>query len=367
MIYSFHFIGDRKRTPLDKFLNEIDRKLTLFKKHTDNTNNLYEKEYKELKSENEEQYKRSLFEANAEFDKLVAGGGYNTDEDLQFAWHASGGSSVDSYFQDEDEALFDRFNTMKDYFYKSSLSSLYALLESELRALCGILKLSYNKKISLQNLNDKDYLTAIVTYLELVIEVETYTLESYITKFRRLQFIRNKIMHNGGVIPEEEREKFSKEIIYNESAICLIESSTVFIKNVQLIENNLQLIRDFFYELRWVLDKKSDYSILTHNLTFFFEQFSKKIKVSILEVSQQRNFIKCHLVYDSSELQLLFFCNISFLKAKVKDTVIISQLTNEILIELLSNLEWPSGIIHDNILTGYLSDKNCKVKFMLYE
>ena len=115
--------------------------------------------------------------------------------------HASHISGMDSLYynaQSQDESINQRFEALYHYFTKSSLAQAYALLESELRSFCNHLQSSLGYKIGLEHLKQKDYLQSMSNYLELVADLEMAALKQY---FSQIQFLRNKIMHNGGEFP----------------------------------------------------------------------------------------------------------------------------------------------------------------------
>ncbi|MEV4887667.1 hypothetical protein MRBLMN1_006259 [Chitinophaga ginsengisegetis] len=373
MDFVFYFIGEREKSSLDHFFIEIEKKILLYQRHTATTSELYEREYKELKLNLDSQYNQEMKQANRSYEKIIAKGDFPDDEEAHsIAWHESGCDAIEYSFRYEEETLGERFEEIKDYFYKSTISTLYALLESELRFLCNLLKISFSKRLALQNLSDKDYLKSILTYLELVIEVQITSLHSFITKFQQLQFLRNKIMHNGGVIVDEEYEKLQNAITTSEEMISIqnVDGNKVIkINSVKYIDKYNFLIRDFFYELRWLIDETSGYQMLTEKFTFLFGYMAKETSVKITEVNKARNLIRSEIISQKEGLQFSLNCNISIIKSSKNEIELLNQTSGISRVEdLFKQLKGRPDILFEDILTGYVPlNMNSKIKITIYE
>lgn len=112
---------------------------------------------------------------------------------------------------------------------KSAFVSLYGFLENELDKLCVLFKSTENFKIDLKDINGSGIERA-TKYLEKVAEVCTKKHLIEWAKIRRIQKIRNLIVHNGGKLVDIEGKIREQELKIINDEVLLDGEDEVFIK-----------------------------------------------------------------------------------------------------------------------------------------
>lgn len=97
---------------------------------------------------------------------------------------------------------------------ESLIITIYNFLESELNQLCEIIAESIDSKIRLKNLHGKGINRALL-YLSKVAEFEMSKMGSEISYIKKVNLLRNQIVHSGGVLPEDTDHKLNIFVTQN--------------------------------------------------------------------------------------------------------------------------------------------------------
>lgn len=97
---------------------------------------------------------------------------------------------------------------------ESIIITIFNLLESKLNDLCDILSSSVNKKIKLNDLNGKG-ITRTYNYLTKVYDFDLSKLNPEWEYIKNVNQLRNNIVHNGAILPEDHNHKLNKFVTAN--------------------------------------------------------------------------------------------------------------------------------------------------------
>lgn len=207
----WYFFLERKTSPAEKAFKSVIDRLKLYEQHTTSTTTLYRREFTEAKKQIDIDEKAAVVAAKQRYNDIL--GGSERHEDHDWAMHVSGLDELDHHYYTVRESQAERFVEMADFFNKSSLVSLYGLLETDLRRLCFMLQTVFNKKIGVDMLSDRNYLQAFLEYFEFVIELPITQLEPHIVKLKELQQLRNRIVHDGALFSKKQKDKRLEDMV----------------------------------------------------------------------------------------------------------------------------------------------------------
>lgn len=367
------FLNPRKVYPLEHFFVEIIEKINLYEQHSKATIILYEKEKTDILKKSKESYDAAIKVANKEYSRILQENG-NDEFAHSFAMHESGIDFLQYYYQNEEEEISIRFKKMNNYFTKSSLVLEYALLESELRGLCNLLQTSFQNRISLNDLSEKDYLKSIFTYLDLVINLPIKELaDNFKDDFKELQFLRNKIMHNGGeFLSANPNQELNLIINKNNNTISLekLENNSLLL-NVEMnyvIKFYIE-IKSFFTQLLWLLDQKLNFTILLNRFHHLFLFLASDLLISNLRLKTIGNIkevkFELHSKLESKEFSIE--CNLILKHTAKNNFEILDQVgTIDKLKRLKDHIDKDPSILLSQTL-GIFKDSRCNnVKLIIY-
>ncbi|MEH6711672.1 MAG: hypothetical protein V7733_10690 [Paraglaciecola polaris] len=129
---------------------------------------------------------------------------------------------------------------------KSILISVYSVLEINLNQLCRLYSKVIDSDIVLEDLGEKDNIKRAQIYLTKVARVDFPLEHNSWTEIKKIQQIRNKLVHDNGNIPSGN----SKLVRYikNNTSLELDDSNRVVIRR-GYIEHCISIFSDFFQEL----------------------------------------------------------------------------------------------------------------------
>jgi len=361
-----------KFSPLELFFDDIKEKTALNEQHLFTTMNLYKKEFHEVKDKLTQEYKAAMATAKATYNKILEETG-----DERFASHDSGMDEIPEHFDHREEVIKKRFLELISYFNKSSLVLFYSLLESELRHLCNLLYTIFGKRITLEHLNNNDYLSSIISYLDLVIEIDVADLDGYISKFKEIQYIRNRFVHEGGEFLRERENKQLHQILNkNKDLLKLTDSSnpgyqTLRVQKIKYIIEYYDLLKYFFNDLLWLVEKKRNYSIIVGRLRFLFGFISENVIVRINGImpTKKGKQITCEIESEEEGKSFRLNCKITMVQSKKDEFKPIDQTDNSIpnLDRMLKYLEYHPEIITKGALGIFMpSNSPCTVSMTVY-
>ncbi|RWY53950.1 hypothetical protein [Mucilaginibacter gilvus] len=384
----WYFLFLKKKSAIDIYFFDLQQMLTMHEFNAETTTKLYRAEYKQAKAELEKEFNVALQEAKKIYDSHYDPTSENDEESHYLASYESGHDEIEQNHQIDDEQLTYRFSTMADYFNKSSLVITYAMFENQLRRYCDLLRLIFGKRLSVEDLDDRNYVKTCLNYLEKVIEVDIKSLEYLETKFKDLQYLRNRIMHNGGEFHEGKNEDLERIINASNGSLELIKSQEPYEEFKEDVENKLPklnllrvkkneylhqyfgIIAVFFQELLWLTDAKLKYKILKQRLLFLLGFSSKRLKIidiKVVHIAKGRQ-VKASLFSDDITDAIKFNCTITITRANKNQLTIINQIDGHSkLTRLVDHLNSRPEIIFDEIFQGFnLSSKSQNFNIIFY-
>lgn len=264
--FDLHDVKNSYKSPFAKAYEGIGTKLTLLEKHIESSENLYYKE----RNENLEELKRIELwaeqEVKKEYQRLIELG-----EESEVAWElaefSQSGNNPEDIHEKEYE-IMEYFSSLIDLYNKSFLVSLYGFLESEFKQLCEIACTVWAYRIKPEDLKDKNHIASYKKYFDLVVNLPPESIEilkTYIDFFQSYQLLRNKIVHEGGIIESIPDDLKKEKISYNSSTKQFSICDSEFLISFAL------KIGDFFDDLHIILEEKEDFKFLKDSLISFFE------------------------------------------------------------------------------------------------
>lgn len=340
MRYPYYFFIEEKNeyTELEKLVKDFLLKIELFEKQFDLTIKLYISEYNnELNKFNEdfrfiEKKRKEIYDQA--YDELK---GDEADEYRDsYADQMSGLSTFDYESNMEKDYLKKRFLDFLDQYSKTVLIQLYSLIENKLKEICDILSIDFYKKIKYEHLDSRNYLDTSINYLKLVIEIPTDSLESYITKLKDIQFIRNKVIHDEAKFSNEKKAQIRKIVRENEEVMELLElNSNLFlrIRKKKYILDLFVLIKEFFEEVIWLIDSKQEYIIFKKGLKHWFGVIANNICIKNFKVTKalkSKKNIEFEIEFKKlNNLKYKYKCRMSIKQSKKNSLEITDQTENE--------------------------------------
>jgi hypothetical protein len=372
--FSMYFLDGSELGVLEKFFIQVQQKLLIYKRHTQTTVNLYQEEFKERLAGHQQNSQEALQKANEAYSRYyeeIDGDDYDKHS---FAAHESGIDEIRHHFAMEEEALKQNFVEMADHYNKSALSTLYALMEAELRRYCAHLQTYYHKRISLERFEQGDYFRSIVEYFDQVIELNTASLQPYLTRLVTLQYLRNKIMHNGGEFPIPAPEFLEGNVKTSDGGLRLEELPDEALQILRVKSKYVipyyELIGELFKEMFRILHEKEGCSFLSGRLAYLFRFLAPDCTVTYLE----QKAIKAGTQYlfrvasPASEPPFSFLCKYSLSEAAKDEVVFTDQLENSTdnLARLMTGLAGRSDILQQAMAGFTDTEKSYRYEFLLY-
>lgn len=372
---SHFFDSETKMSALQKFNIAVHRKIAIYRINSKKTRELYKKEFLEIDAKNRKDFSEANGQAAIKYKEVFAE--IEGDEHLKhsYADHESGYREIGIHYELTEEALKMDFMEMADNFNKSSLIVQYALLESELRRLCGLLKDILKKRIALSDIEAGDYLNSIYNYLDKVIEIEMDSILPFQNKFKDIQYIRNRIVHNGGEFSLEANDTLDQFVESHKGSVKLEVLKHENIRILRMPKNDVvsqfyDLTHDFFGELFWVIERKRSYVTLIERITFLFAFLSGKTCVKLIEsniVNKGRQFV---FKIDTNDGTIADFnCKLTIRSAKKSAVSLINQLDkHEMIDRLVDQLSNHNSVVMEDVLQGfYRPDLSVEIELLLYQ
>jgi hypothetical protein len=282
----FHFMNNKREIGLlEKSFLDIKNQLSLHEKQHLNTVKSYLKNRQEELEALEERYVKVEKEAKKSYDEALETETPDNESNIAYATHISEIDYLMHVKYEQIEEIRLKYSDFLDLFSKSTLIALYSLNENFLSRICDIASRTFNQKIKVSHFNSRDYLKASFDYLELVIDIPKESFESYISKLKEIQSIRNKIIHTGSQISDISILKLIKT--YSDSLNYTKENQFLRITGPNFIKDFFNLLKNLYEELLWLLEERQNYKILKKILENWFKLIEGKI--SITEIKSTKN------------------------------------------------------------------------------
>lgn len=273
----YHVLNEKKENEIENIFQEIKNQINIYHRQFNLTLKSYKKEWDEELKKNDERYNEQKKEADKIYNEEIAG--YEDDINTRlYAENKSGINIISHQHYSNKEDIDNEYKEFLDLYSKSILIALYSLNESELNRIAVKTSEIFKKKIKPSHFDSRNYLTSTITYLDLVIEVDTEKLERFITSFTQYQFLRNGIVHNSSKFKEEKTlktilSKFDDSISFNKS------SGNIKIKNSSFIKDYLKLLKEFYENLLWQIDFCQESAIVKNGLDHWINALNNKSKI----------------------------------------------------------------------------------------
>jgi len=371
--FSLYFLDPPELTAVEQFFVQVQGKINIYRQHAETTIKLYQTEANEKLKAQKEEFKGAMEAADLVYEKVYLETGGSEDDRHAYAIHESGIQEIEHHYATADENLKTSFMEMADHYNKSSVVTLYALLETELRRLCGHLHSTFGLRFTVERFEKTDYLKSIMEYISLVADLDITIVEPKMNRLQELQFLRNRIMHNGA--------EFTLEA--NPWLEDLVNSTNGGLFWEQIPEEQLRVLRvrskfivpyytivsDFFFYLFSSLNLKLQFTILTNRISFLFGFLTRGAVVSYISHRDVANGTQFIFLIKSPEGDNVFTfnCKITITTASVDQVVITNQL------DVIDKMERWVEQINENpavlrqAIVGYLNpSKSHKIDIMLY-
>ncbi len=142
---------------------------------------------------------------------------------------------------------------------ESLIITIFNFVEHQLNLLCNIINDSLETKIRLKDLQGKGFERAIL-YLKKIAHFDFSVMNSEYSYLKSVNQLRNIIVHNGNVLPEESQHKIF-EFIKSNSNICGNVNQTTKIMS-EFIDELIQKMINFFekidQQVQSLIQKKND-------------------------------------------------------------------------------------------------------------
>lgn len=192
----------------------------------------------------------NIYQKQTELEKLHA---ETRDDSPDFA------EELDSYFSDEYHRYHQLFPT---FAYNSTLVSQFSFFESRLKILCELDQSKNFSPIKLSDLAGKD-IDKCKKYLQKVVGLNFSDVQNNWKKITDIQNLRNNIVHNASVIPNDPHYNDIINIIKSDKRITFSEQDRNFyINDISFLKNFNQLILDVF---TWLVNKLSANRVIARN------------------------------------------------------------------------------------------------------
>jgi hypothetical protein len=373
----FFFFFNPKRSAADRFFLLIEEKIELYNRHIAVTKSLYNDERtKELKPLIDE-YNSVKDEVEKIYEDEYKNWEGEEDQRALMAEHLSGRQNMYDYFESQEDIVNEHYDEMFDYFNKSSLIILYALLEGELKKLCGTLKPMAEIRIDVDDFKSDNYIEGYIKYLDLVIGLKTEKLETFTNRIQQIQYVRNRIAHNGAEFTMAANSALDECINKSGGLLVLahdseMEKRQLKMSNPEYIDKCYELVRKVFNALFWLVNERFGNTILKERIRYMFEPEFGETAVEIQKTETIKGGMCFTVRIGYAEEQgtaAEFICKISVTGAKTNSVSVINQDEGNQRLQKWSDERQSKGHkLYDGFLKGLIGHKSgLKVDLKLYQ
>lgn len=341
--YSIYQIQTPKKpNEFNGLFNDLINKIEIYKKQYNLTIKSYLEEKNNELEKAKENYSKRIENADQIYSKLTDN--KPDDENTKFyADHKARYEYINYDNSETIESINNKYDSFLDLYSKSLIIALYSLNESKLNDITTLASDVFNKDIKPSHFDNRDYLNSSITYLNLVIGIEKKVVEKYVTFFKEVQFIRNKIVHSESKTKETKAEiKTAKDIVNKHNKSLKFENETNFIKVIssKFLKDFISNLLDFHHNLIIEIDKAQNYQIIRNGLKYWLAPLDKNIFITKMEFEKISPNEKNILFTVSSRKRKIpkFQCKINMKKILIGSFELILQLENETITDFF-NLE----------------------------
>lgn len=322
----------------DELFSDLINKVEIYKSQY----KLTIKSYLEEKKTEIEKAKENYFESMKIADKIYSKHTSENPADKNtklYAEHKAQYDYINHNYSETLEGIDIKYDNFLDLFTKSLIIALYSLNESKLNDIINVASEVFKRDIKPSHLDSRDYLNSSIVYLDLVIGIDKNVLEKYVTFFKDVQFIRNKIVHTESKTTEL---KTAKKIIKKHNKSLKFENESNFIKVIssKFLKDFITNIFEFYHNLIIEIDRVQNYQIIKNGLKYWLAPLDKNIFITKIKFDKISPIEKRISFTVSSRKKIIpkFQCKINMKKKSIGSFELIPQLNNETIIDFF-NLE----------------------------
>lgn len=251
-----------------------------------------------------------------------------------------------------------------DLYSKSILISLFSLNEIYLNKICDTS--SKHERIKLSDFNFKNNLYGPIKYLELVLNIDISIFDKQISKLEDIQFLRNKIIHEGTL---DESEKLKSILSEHEGKLEFDKNLNFFkILHPQFIFDIEETLKAFYSKLFWALEANNDNMTITNSLKLWFGLIDENIYIT--NVKQCKSSVRSNSIKFciSSKSQKFTTCKakLTIKKSKISKVELINQTTNELIDELFTLHKKESYELIECLNSLIMFNTSSKIEMLVY-
>jgi len=347
-------------TSLDSFFAQVVQKISLLEHQTDTTIKLYEQEKMTAQAVLDTAFERSKATVKVKYDEAYDSISGSDDVKHSYAAHESGWDYYTDLHALESEQLDTRFAEMADNLHKSTIISIYIFLEAELKRLCHCWKMLMGHNIDLTDFSHRDYLSGSYKYLELVMGINLNTFEAHRNKLTDLQNLRNRLIHDGGVLTADKLKSMKKVVDSSKKGLICEEFEDGYllkIVTVEYVKDWYNVVRQFFEDLFWLIDEQSAHRFLQARMQYLFGLLNRTISIDGLKVVRYNNKRELQFIVDSNDFEHLYQVEVKLLlKNGTHNHVRIDNKVarDEQIDRLVRFLTDREDILWDRVLSGFI-------------
>lgn len=361
----FYISHEKKKSVLEKSFLEVKEQLNIY----ENQYSLTQKSY--LNSWNEEletlnnNFSKSRKKCTEHYESLI--NETSSDDDHSYALHASGLQYLDERNYEEVEKIKIKYLDFLDLYSKSILIALYSLNENFLNKTCDITSEIFKQKIKSSHFNSNDYLNKSINYLNLVIDIPISNLEKYISKFKDIQFLRNKIIHEGSKFSNDQ----INDIVKRNSVNLFYDKNNEFLKIIKpgFIEELFQLYREFYEELLWLIEERQKFNTIENSLKYWFGLLDRHIFIKEIDYKKNSGKIRTLTFQISSRKKNIpkVSGKITFTKSTGYKYEVINQTDCKAIEEFVNTQNESQGIHLENTFELFKAfEEKMDIKILIY-
>ncbi|MBG6233785.1 Asp-tRNA(Asn)/Glu-tRNA(Gln) amidotransferase C subunit [Pedobacter sp. CAN_A7] len=371
--FTLYFLDPPQLTILETFFIQVQGKIAMYKQHAETTTQLYQSEADGKLAIQRAEFKAAMEEANLVYKRVYEETGGSEDDKHGNATHESGTQEIEHHYTIGEEDLKASFLEIADHYNKSSLVTLYALLETELRRLCDHLHSTFGLRFTVERFEKTDYLKSIMEYISLVADIDITSVEPKMNKLQGLQFLRNRIMHNGAEFTIKLNQKLDDLVASSDGGLVLElipeELSRVLRVRSKFISPYYTIISDFFFDLFRSLNVKLGFTILADRISFLFGFITRQAVATFVSQSDVASGKQYLFLIESDDFENLFSFNLKLtVTAANTEQVIITNQLNEVdrMERLVEQLNENPAVLRLALNGYFFPNKSHKIEIMLY-
>lgn len=198
--------------------------------------------------------------------------------------------------------------------------------------------------------------------------METENIKNYVSKLKDIQFIRNNIVHSISIFTDVDTiSKISKK--HKDSLHFNSENQFLKITKSKFIKELFKLLKEFYEDLFWLIDKKQNSLIVLNGLSHWLGLMDNKIMI------ENFKFIKFTSVEKQMYFKVIpndtkipnFECKITLKKSTQKSFESIIQVENDKINEFFNDEKDLNGYYLQNIFIPFnLNSDKYQIKLMVY-